>query len=123
MKASDLLYNWDEKIPVDPTQFCRNCEVSVKWGDMCDIDYDSREITIDQRMIEQVARFQVAYCLGKILDVKDPNEFALELLMPEPVFIQQMNNIRDVEKVAYLFGVDFASVRARYYQLRKYFVY
>ena len=124
MQACDLLYNWDEMLPVDSTTFCRNCNVSVKYDKTSHIDRSTNTIYIDKDLDIKVQRFLVAYCLNNLFnyDQDDCIKFALELLMPEHICIQYIFKYNNIEKLSEIFDVPKCCIKARYYQLKRYFI-
>ena len=124
MQACNLLYNWDEMLPVDPTVFCRNCNVSVKYDKNSHINYETNTIYISKDLDIKTQRFLVAYYLNNLFngDQDDCIKFALELLMPEHIFIQYMFKYNNIEKLSEIFDVPKCCIEARYYQLKRYFI-
>lgn len=124
MQACNLLYNWDETLPVDPTVFCRNCNVSVKYDKNSHINCETNTIYISKDLDIKTQRFLVAYYLNNLFndDQDDCIKFALELLMPEHIFIQYMFKYNNFEKLSEIFDVPKCCIDARYYQLKRYFI-
>lgn len=122
MQATDLLYNWNETLPIDPTIICHNCNVSVKYDKISHIDTTNKIIYICKDLKESEQRLQVAYFLANLFNVDNCLKFALELLIPQHAFIRYMLEYNDTDKVSEIFGLDRCCVEARYYQLRRYFI-
>ena len=137
--VSDLLLDWDGKLPVDPSKFAVAKGISVLYDENLGKSGRSGYFSPDQRTIyvnpdepEYRQRFTVAHELGQCLlghgernranqkltefDAceRDANQFAVELLMPEDA-VRQLAPSNGLQMMAWYFDV---STTAMYFRMK-----